>query len=115
MARHSKLIISYLVLQRVSQYLGYHVTTDTFLRLYTSAENGSRVAALAPGLSKQALRVPHLADIARESQGMHVTCYNDHAKGSVDAMASTGRKPYILQHQTATWNRTRWQTYCWPV
>ena len=36
-------------------------------------------------------------------------------KGRVDAMASTGRKPYILQRQTATWNRTRLQTYCWPV
>ena len=30
-------------------------------------------------------------------------------------MASTGRKPYILQRQTAIWNRTRLQTYCWPV
>jgi len=71
----------YLALQRVSQYLGHLITTDTFLRLHTSAENGSRVAAQPPGLSKQALREPRLADIARESQGMHVTCYNDHAKG----------------------------------
>jgi len=36
-------------------------------------------------------------------------------KGTVDAMASTGRKPYILQRQTATLNRIRLQTYCWPV
>jgi len=36
-------------------------------------------------------------------------------KGRVDAMASTGRKPYRLQRQTATWNGTRLQTYCWPV
>jgi len=37
-------------------------------------------------------------------------------KGRVDAMVSTGRKPYRLQHQTATWNRARLQTaYCWPV
>jgi len=56
------------------------MTTDTFLRLYTSPENGSRVVALPPGLSKQALREPRLADIARESQGMQVTCYTDHAK-----------------------------------
>jgi len=46
MARHSKLIIFYLTYQRVSQYLGHLITTDTFLRLYTSAENGSRVAQL---------------------------------------------------------------------
>jgi len=45
MARHSKLIIFYLALQRVSQYLGHLITTETFLRLYTSAENGFRVAA----------------------------------------------------------------------
>jgi len=43
MARHSKLIIYYLASQRVSQYFGHLITTDTFLRLYTSAENGSRV------------------------------------------------------------------------
>jgi len=54
MARHSKLIVFYLALQRVSQYLGHLITIDTFLRLYTSAENGSRVGSLAPGLSKQA-------------------------------------------------------------
>ena len=55
MARHSKLIIFYLTLQRVYLvYLGHLMTTDTFLRLYTSAENGSRVVALPPGLSKQA-------------------------------------------------------------
>ena len=35
MARHSKLIIYYLALQRVSQSLGHLITTDTFLRLYT--------------------------------------------------------------------------------
>ena len=54
MARHSKLIVLYLALQRVSQYLGHLITIDTFLRFYTSAENGSRVESLAPGLSKQA-------------------------------------------------------------
>ena len=54
MARHSKLVIFYLALQSVSQYLGHLIVPDTFLRLYTSAENGSRVALLAPGLSKQA-------------------------------------------------------------
>jgi len=82
-ARHLKLGILYLALhlQRVSQYLGQLITTDTFLRLDTSAETGSRVASLAPGLSKQAQREPRLADIARESQGMYVTCYIDHAKG----------------------------------
>jgi len=35
--------------------------------------------------------------------------------GTDDAMASTGRKRYRLQCQTATWNKTRLQTYCWPV
>jgi len=34
---------------------------------------------------------------------MHMTCYMIVLKGRVDAMASTGR------------NRTRLQTYCWPV
>jgi len=114
MARHSKLIIFYLTLQRVSQYLEHLITTDRFLRLYTSVENGSRVAAQAPGLSKQVQREPRLADIARESQGM-LPATTIMLKGRVDAMASTGRKPYILQRQTATWNRTRLQTYCWPV
>jgi len=47
------LIIFYLALQIVSQYLGHLITPDTFLRLYASAENGSRVALLASGLSKQ--------------------------------------------------------------
>jgi len=64
-----------------TQSLGYLITTDTFLRLYTSAENRSRVAASASGLSKQAKREPFLADIARESQGLPVTCYNYGAKG----------------------------------
>jgi len=52
MARHSKLVIFYLALQKVPQYLGHLITTYTFLRLYTSAEKGSRAPALAPGLSK---------------------------------------------------------------
>jgi len=39
MAKHKKLVIFYLALQRVSQYLGHLITTDTFLSLYTSAEN----------------------------------------------------------------------------
>jgi len=81
MARHPKLIIFYLALQRVSQYVGYLIATDTFLWLYTSAENGSRVASLTPGLSKQVQREPQLVNIARESQGMRLTCYNDHAEG----------------------------------
>jgi len=80
-SRHSKLIVFYLALQRMSQYLGHLITIDTFLRLYTRAENGSRVQSLAPSLSKQALREPRLADIARESQRMHVTCYTDPAEG----------------------------------
>jgi len=54
MVRHTKLVIFYLALQRVSQYLGRLITTDRFLRLYTSTENGSRVVPLPPGLSKQA-------------------------------------------------------------
>ena len=56
-----------------------------------------------------------MVDIALDSQGMHVTCYTDQLKGRVDAIASTGRKPYILQRQAATLNKTRLQTYCWPV
>jgi len=80
MARHSKLVIFRLALQGVSQYLGHLITTDTFLRLYTRDENGSRVTAVAPGLSKQVYREPRLANVARESQGMQVTCYNDCAK-----------------------------------
>jgi len=47
------LIVFYLALQSVP-ILGHLITIDTFLRLYTSAENGSRVESLAPGLSKQA-------------------------------------------------------------
>jgi len=45
------LVIFYLALQSVSQYVGHLITTDTFLRLYTSAENGYSVAALATVLS----------------------------------------------------------------
>ena len=33
--------------------LGHLITADTFLRLYTSAENGSRVESLAPGQNKR--------------------------------------------------------------
>jgi len=79
MARHSKLDIFYLALQRVSQYLGHLITPDTFLRLHTSAENGSRVAALLQ-VCQNKRRESCLPDIARESQEMHMTCYNDRAK-----------------------------------
>ena len=89
--------------------MGHLITTDTFLRLYTSTENGSRVETLPPGLSKQAGILP---GNPRECTWPATTIM---LKGRVDAMASTGRKPYILQRQTATLNRTRLQTYCWPV
>jgi len=106
MARHSKLIDFYLALQRVSQYLGHLITTDTFLMLYTSPENGSRVEALPPGMSKHAKEChvwPILPENPRECTRPATTIM---LKGRVDTMASTGRKPYILQRQTATWNRT---------
>jgi len=52
MARHSQLVIFYQAFQRVSQYLGHPTTTDTFLRLYTSAKYGSGVEKLAPACQK---------------------------------------------------------------
>jgi len=53
MTGHSILIIFYQAFQRVPQYLGHLITTDIFLKFYTSAGYGSRVVeALAPALPK---------------------------------------------------------------
>ena len=95
--------------------MGHLITPDTFLRLYTSAENGSRVESLAPGLSKTTVKRATVGRYCPGIPGNARDLLPIMLMGRVDAMASTGRKPYILQRQTATWNRTRLQTYCWPV
>jgi len=90
---------------------GHLITTDTFLRLYTSAENESRVAAQLQ-VCQNKRKESHVWPIL---PGNPRGCTTIMLKGRVDAIASTGRKPYIFQHQTATLNRTRLPTCCWPV
>jgi len=58
---------------RVSSYLGQLITTNTWLRLYTSAEYGSRVVVHAPALPKRAQREPCLVDIARKCTRLATT------------------------------------------
>ena len=113
MARHSKLVIFYQAFQGGSQYLGHPIATDTFLRSYTSMglewENWLQFAKSEHKETHVWLILPG------NPQQCTWPVMTIVLNGSAEAMTSTVKKPHRLQRQTATWNKTRLQTYCWPV
>jgi len=96
------------VVLEIVHYLGHLITTDAFLRLYTSAGHGSRVAAVAQESHVWLILPGNPWECMRSATTIMLN-------GRIGAMASTAREPCRLGHQTAAWNKTRLQTDCWTV